>query len=50
MTPEDEKRIRELPSLIAEEEDNEKAISLMVELRRLLTLRGEEKKPPSSKF
>jgi len=46
MTPEQEKRIGELPRLIAEEKDNEKALMLAAELRSLLTLRAQEKKPP----
>jgi hypothetical protein len=54
MTPEEEARIRELPKLIANENDPAKMKLLAIELTRLLTMRWKlgasvpEKKSPSS--
>jgi hypothetical protein len=42
MTSEDEARIRDLPHLIAEEKNNEKAVLMAAELRDLLTRRAKE--------
>ena len=42
MTSEDEARIRELPQLIGEEKDKQKALLLGAELRDLFTKRAKE--------
>jgi hypothetical protein len=48
MTPEDEKRIRELPQLIGDEKDHERVIALVAELECLLAkLRRVNEKPQS---
>ena len=48
MTPEDEKRIPELPQLIGDEKDHERVITLVAELECLLVkLRPVNEKPQS---